>query len=160
MTDTPAHEPLPGSPPPYVFRYGRLVGLTERMAALCKRCRENDGRPFVGLGIIADLELVMRLLNLREYAEWLQVHGDDDQRRWAADIIDLQDRDEDNEQCFADIERVVPVGDDQPYAEAVGDVARKAVQYDVVRAILVNVGAIAPDDTAADVPGMIRALLS
>lgn len=160
MTDTPDPPRLPGAPPPYVSPYGRLAGLDERMAALCKRCRQNDGRPFVGLGIIADLELVMRLLSLREYAEWLAVHGDDEQRRWSADILELQDRDEENDQCFADIERVVPVGADQPYAEAVEAVAAKAIQFDVVRATLVNCGALTADDTDTDIPALLKALLA
>lgn len=102
----------------------------------------------------------MRLLNLREYAEWLAVNGDDEQRRWAGEITRLQDEASDTEDMLADIERVVPVGAEQPYAEAVEAVAAKARQHDLTRAVLEQVGALVPGDTSADVPALIRALLS
>lgn len=146
--------------PPYVSPFGRLRGLTDRVAVLSARLRRNDGGPFIGLGPIADLELVMRLLNLREYAEWLAVNGDDEQRRWAGEITRLQDEASDTEDMLADIERVVPVGAEQPYAEAVEAVAAKARQHDLTRAVLEQVGALVPGDTSADVPALIRALLS
>jgi hypothetical protein len=44
--------------------------------------------------------------------------------------------------------------------EAVEAVAAKAMQHDLTRAVLVQVGAIGADDTNADVPALIRALLS
>lgn len=152
--------PVPGTPTPYVSSYGAMAGLPQRLSAWSKRLRQNDGRPFVGLGPIADLELVMQLLNLREFADYLNVHGTDEQRRWAAEIIEAQAEVDLAEALYGSIERVLPVREGQEYGEAIEGAARKAVIHDAMRAVLEQVGALAPDDTDTDLPALLRALLS
>lgn len=155
-------EAAPGySPPQYVSPYGGVdAGLPDRLAAWSAKFRTpNPNTPFFG-GLVADLEAAMRLLNVREYAEWLVQHGDAEQHRWGSEMLDVLDDNDASEQAFADIERVVPVATDQPYAEAVEAVAKKAVQFDLVCAVLEQVGAISGDGEENDVPALIRALLS
>lgn len=144
---------------PYRSPYGQPAGLLDRLATLRKRLVEPGG-PFVGLGPIADLDLVMKFLNVREYGEWLVANGDNEQARWGREILNQGDRADDAESLEADIERVLPVAVGQEYADAVEGAARKAIQYDTVRAVLEQVGALAPGDQATDVPALIRALLS
>lgn len=158
MTDIPDGPQVPQTPP-YVSPYGKIGQLPQRLARLVANWRQPGGT-FIGLGPIADLELVMQLLSLREYGQWLQVHGEGDQKQWGDEIIMALDDQEDSDQAFADIERVVPVGADQPYADAVEAVAAKAVKYDVVRATLINMGALAEGDTETDIPALLTALFA
>lgn len=153
-------EAAPGyTPPQYVSPYGAIdIGIADRLAAWSRKFRvPNPNVPFYG-GLIADLEVAVRLLNVREYIEWLQVHGDDEQRRWAAELLELAD----DSETLADIDRVLPAParDDETHAEAVEALAKKAEQADEVRAVLVQVGALAPDDEATALPDLIRALVS
>ena len=145
---------------PYVSPYGKIEGLAQRLADFRLRLiRPGGNLPFYG-GMVADLEVVLRLLNAREFAEWLRVHGDDEQARFAVEILAALDEQGEMDDLISDIERVVPVAEGQEYAEAVEGVAGKAVRYDAVRAVLVNCGALAADDTETNVPDLIRALLA
>lgn len=144
----------------YVSPYGRVCGLAQRLVAFGRKLRQPGAHlPYYG-GLIADLEVVVRFLNLREYAEWLVVHGDDEQRDYAKEMLDALDNADAAEGVYDDIERVLPVAEGQPYAEAVAAAARKAAQFDAVRAVLEQAGALSPRDAGTDVPALIRALLS
>lgn len=144
----------------YVSPYGVIAGLAPRLGAWSAKMRAR-GSPFpFAAGLIADLELAMQLLNLREFAQYLEVHGTDEQRRWAGEIHGALDEVEQAETLYTDIEQVLPVAVGQEYSEAVEVAAKKAVQYDAVRAVLEQVGAITADDTGTDLPALIRALLS
>lgn len=144
----------------YVSPYGKIEGLARRLADFRRKLNTpGHGLPFYG-GMVADLEVVVRFLNATEFAEWLRVNGDSEQARFAVEILDALDDQEMHEEMLEDIEKVVPVAVGQDYADAVGDVAGKAVQYDVVRAVLENCGALQPGDTTTDVPGLLRVLLS
>ena len=152
--------PVDGAGVPYVSPYGRVQGLVDRLDRLQRQLREAGlHKPFYG-GLIRDLEVVVRLLNVREFAEHLRVHGDADQAPFAADILELLDSDEAHEALLDDIERVLPVAAGEVYGEVVEGAAKKAVERDAIRAVLVNAGAITADDTNTDLPALIRALLS
>lgn len=149
-----------GTSPGYVSPYGQIAGLAQRLAAFRERLCTDRSVPWQGTGLIADLEVVVRLLNVREFVDDLSLNGNGEQARWAAELLDIIDTADEHEQLLGDIEAVVPVGTGQEYAEAVEIAARKAVQADAVRAVLVNVGALAPGDTDTDLPSLVRALLS
>jgi hypothetical protein len=151
--------PVAGAGTPYVSPYGAMAGLAERIAALSKRLRQPGYGNFVGLGPCADLEVVMRLLNLREFIDHLNVNGDDEQRRWAAEMLAALDEVDEADSLYEDIDRVLPVKPGDFYGEAVEVAAKKAVVYDAMRAVLEQVGAIDSDDTTTDLPALIRALL-
>lgn len=146
-----------GSSPTYVSPFGKLEQLHERLAKFRRRLCERGSGTFVGLGPIADLELVMRLISAREFVEWLRVNGDQEQARWAADILEEMDRGEDYGRLTDEIERVVPVAPGQEYGEAVEQAAALGER---MRAVLVETGALADDDTATDPAALLRALLS
>lgn len=159
MPSVAEHPDVPQTPD-YVSPYGKLEGLHERLLSWRRQLRApGSHRPFYG-GMAADLEVILRLLNAREFAEWLRQHGDDEQARWAVDILEALDERGELDELLTDIDRVVPVKPDQVYAEAVEQVAKRALQFDLVRAVLENTGALSPGDTETDVPGLIRALLS
>lgn len=139
----------------YVSPYGQLRGLRERLAAWRTRMCTDRSMPWLGTGIIADLEAVMRLLNLREFAEWLRVNGSPEHQAFADDIL------RDQETIEAVHDALKHAGHDVPDpvqgVEALDDEVRKV---DAVRQVLVDCGALAPDDLETNVPDLVRALLS
>ncbi len=147
---------LPGSGKPYVSPYGKFEGLKGRLAAFGLKHRQHRVGPFYA-GFIADLEVVLRFLNATEFAEHLRVHGNDEEMRWAADILEALDDHEQHALLREDIERVLVVPEGTTHADAVEASARLG---DQVRDVLVEAGALAADDTETDVPALLRALLS
>jgi len=148
-----------GSGADYVRPFGQLPGLVRRLATWSAKLRAPIPNMPCPVGLIDDIEVVMRLLNAREFAEWLHQHGEGDASRFAADFLAALDEQEGEERLATDIERALPVANGQTYADAVDQAASKAIAYDAVRATLVNCGAMADDDDT-DVPALIRALLS
>lgn len=141
---------------PYVSPYGKFTGLAERLQRWrSQMCGTRQG-PFYG-GLVADLEVVLRFMHAGEFAEWLRVNGDQEQGRWAADILETLDRSEEYDRLLLDIEKAVPIEQGQTHIDAV----QKAAELgDRMRAVLVETGALADDDQATDPADLLRALLS
>lgn len=150
----------------YRSPYGRLdAGLRDRLAGLVATLRTDRQHPFIGLGALADLELIMSLLNKREFLDWLHVHGPDDQRRFAEELRANVDTAEACEDAAAHAEMVPTKLGDWPdpvqAIEALDKVAQAATRdYDAVREVLVDVGALEADDADTPVADLLRALLS
>lgn len=127
--------------------------LPQRLAYWVERIKFDKALPWAGLGLLADLEAVMRLLSLQEFADWLRVHPDPDLQQWARAVQTAAD--ERDSICEA-IDTSLPdvAGDYEGDVEAAGKFMTD------VRGVLVECGALAADDTATDVPGLLRALLA
>ena len=145
-----------GYMPRYVSPHGHLSGLRERLRSRIDRLGTDKTLPWVGLGLIDDLECVMKLLNLREFAEWLRVNGPPDQRDFADDIL------ADQETLEAARQAVDTAGyrSEPDVVRAIEKLDDETRQLDRVRTVLVEFGAIEPTDTDTDFPALIRALLS
>lgn len=141
----------------YVSPYGKIAGLRERLAKFRERLCTDRSLPFLGMGIVADLEVVVRLLSVQEFVDDLRTKGDEEQARWADELAGLIDTADEHEQLIADIERTVRVEPDQEYAAAIEQAAGEAK---AIRQVLEETGALAADDTETDVPALLRALLS
>lgn len=153
--------------------YGKLPGLRARLVDWHDRLRKSgSGIPAIGDaaagsfwgGLIADLGAVMQILNLREFAEHLRVNGDETQRRFAGEIL-AADETLEAVQCAADradaLEGVEQGTDPVRVIELLDEKARAATcDYDAVRRVLVDVGALGADDTDTPVADLVRALLS
>lgn len=143
--------------PDYVSPFGKLRGLYGRLLKWkAQLSRPGSHRPFYG-GMAADLEVLLRLLTLREFGEFLRTHGENSE--WGDEILAVLDELDDVDGLYSDIERVLPVKDGQPYAEAVEDIAKRALKYDIIRATLINAGVLNADDTDTDLASLIRLLM-
>ena len=76
-----------GFTPSYVSPHGHLSGLRDRLKRTLARLGTDRSLPWVGLGLVKDLEVILQLLNLQEFAEWLRVNGPPEHRGFADDIL-------------------------------------------------------------------------
>ena len=150
-------EPTPGGyVPGYVSPHGHLSGLRDRLAKWVERMGRDRSLPWVGLGVVNDLEVTLQLLNLREFAEWLRVNGPPEQQGFAADILADQETLEAVRQA-ADMAGYRDEPDPVRVVERLDDEVRA---LDAMRAVLVEKGALANDDYDTPLPDLLRALLS
>lgn len=160
MTLPPVRPPAPktnehGYTSGYVSPHGHLAGLRERLLRWCDRLGRDRSLPWAGLGIVNDLEVVVQLLNMREFAEWLRTNGDPAHARFADEIIEAQDALADaGYQAPALADNVQGLDDENRQNEA------QAMVLGDVRQVLVEYGALASDDRETPLPDLLRALLS
>lgn len=142
-------------PRPTRHQFGTVIGLPQRLAEHIRRLGTDRSLPWVGLGLINDLEIAVQLLNMREFAEWLRTKGDPAHARFADEIIDAQDA-----LAIAGYhtpslaENVSGLDDENRENE------QRAMVLDEVRKVLVQTGALAADDKDTPLPDLVRALLS
>lgn len=187
MQPPPAEPNANGYVPRYVSPYGHVAGLRWRMDAHIKRLGERT-LPFTGLGLIADLELIMKLLNLREFAEWLRLHGAPEHRQFAEQILadneeirnigyalghagegvgygaeeeikELVVTEAKHEQLAAFVDKATGKEFENPL-DAVKALKSESDQAAAMRAVLIEYGALAFGDAETDVPGLLRLLLA
>lgn len=135
-------------------QYGQIKGLPERIAEWVQRCSRDKSLPWVGLGLIADMEAVVRLLSLEEFGKWLHTHPDDELQRWGVTVLDAAADRAHLEKLTARIDTAVPpIDDNEPSLDQIDRAGE-------VRTVLVELGALAPDDTDTSIPDLLRALLA
>lgn len=134
--------------------YGEIAQLPERMAYWKERLSSDRGLPWAGLGLIKDLDAIMRLLTLGEFAEWLRTHPDNELQRWADEVRDAA---EDRDTLIAATVDNLPT---EPGRSIEQDITAAGETIADVRRVLVDAGALAADDTQTPVADLIRALLS
>ena len=144
-----------GYVPRYVSPHGHLVGLRARLAQWAARMGTDRSLPWVGLGLVNDLEVVVQLLNLREFAEWLKVQGPAEHQAFADDIL----RDQETIDAVGDALKHAGHEVDDP-VQGVEALDREVRQVDAIRQVLVDTGALAPDDQDTAIPDLLRALLA
>lgn len=143
----------------YVSPYGKIEGLTGRLGDWIGRLKFDKTLPWAGLGILADLEVIMRLFSLEEFGQWLRTHTDDELQRWGVEVLDAADAVADLDALSEDIDE--RLGDKNDPTEPLANIVeRVADERDEVRKVLIDCGALAPDDTTTNVPDLVRALLS
>lgn len=142
--------------PRYVSPHGCLVGLRDRLQEWVDRMGRDRSLPWAGLGIVKDLEVVVQLLNLREFAEHLRVNGTPQEQAFAQDILaDQETLEAVRQACDTAGYRDEP--DPVRAVERLDDDSRLG---DKLRNVLVDVGALEATDTETDLPALLRALLS
>jgi hypothetical protein len=162
--------------------------LIDRLGAWVTRVKQDRSLPWVGTTMLGDLETITRLLNLREFGEWLRVEGSPQQAQFGGELVDTVD-------ALDDIERAMdeqPGGDAKSAADKIkalvaaeerheteiaaieeaagvsveelpGEVARlreAAAEAEAMRDVLVEVGALSPHDRSMPLDDLLRALLS
>lgn len=150
----PETTPL-GYTPSYVSPHGHLEGLRARLAGHIDRLGRDKTLPWVGLGIIRDLEVTVQLLNMREFAEWLRTQGDPAHQRFGDEILEAQGiLDGAGYATPSLVANVDGLDDENRENDA------KALVLADVRQVLVSTGALASDDHETPLPALVRALLS
>lgn len=81
-----ADEPTVPQTPGYVSPYGKPRGLRARLEKH-RATLSQSGLPWHGLGLIADVELIMQILNKREWLEAMHKSDDPDAQRFAAELL-------------------------------------------------------------------------
>lgn len=166
----PSVRPAPAEPnqhgyiSSYVSPHGHLLGLRERLRRTLDRLGTDRSLPWVGLGLVNDLEVTLQLLNLQEFGEWLRVHGTPEQQLFADEIISNEFTLEAANDAAAHV-RNLP---SEPHAldpvttiEKLDDAVDEArADYIAVRNVLVETGALDRDDEETPVADLLRALLS
>lgn len=140
----------------YVSPFGKVDGLPLRLAKFVERMSTDRSLPWVGLGLIHDLELVLKLLTLPEFADWLRTHPDDELQRWADEISDAIEARQAYAALLDKVEKALPPSGKSYEA----DVTEAGATLAGVRQVLVDCGALAADDTTMPLPDLIRALMS
>lgn len=143
----------------YVSPYGQIPGLPGRLADWLHRLRTDRTLPWVGLGLIHDLEALMQLLDLQEFAEWLRTKGDPAHAQFADAILRDQFTLEAVREAV-DIAGYRTVSDPVKAIETLDQECRgHEALADQMRQVLIDTGALAPDDTVTPLPDLLRALL-
>jgi hypothetical protein len=139
--------------------HGEIEGLPERLADWLKRTKYDKSLPWVGLGIVADLEAVVRLLSLEEFGQWLRTHPDAELQRWGDEVLDAAG---DRDALLATIDEHLPEGETATAAVELAGTAivTAATELDAIRGVLIQCGALTAGDTETDVPALLRALLA
>ena len=158
----PSVRPAPPDPTPegyvprYVSPHGHVSGLRDRLAAMIPRLGQDKSLPWVGLGLVQDLEIVVQLLNLQEFAEWLRVNGTPEQQPFAEDIL----ADQFTLEAVRQACDTAGLRDEHDVVRAVEKLDLDSRVVERMRSVLVESGALEPDDTQTDMADLLRALLS
>ena len=157
----------------YQSPYGRPSGLRERLAAH-RNNLSSTRYPWQGTGIIADLELLMQILDKREWLQAMLRSDDPDAQRFAAELLD---DDETNEAMQLAAEQVATKVDANSTAapplyrrasydpvatiEQLDEAAQEAQrQVRAIRDVMQRAGAIDDETSDDDLPVFLQVLLS
>lgn len=148
----------------YVSPYGKPRGLAARLSQWASRMGTDRSLPWAGLGIIEDLRLAAQVLNKREWLEKLYLSDDPEAQRFAAEALaddetleamqDAADRAQASTEPYSGADPVAVI---EQLDEAVLAARR---DYEAVRDVLVQAGALADDDKETPVADLLRMLLS
>lgn len=140
--------------------YGQIAGLPGRIAYWVERTCKDASLPWVGLGLIADLEAVLRLLSLEEFGEWLRTQPDDKLAEWGNAVLEAVDVMAQHDRLVEDIDDATEHTGDTPPDELVKQLADDRRQFENIREALVETGALSADDRTTDLAGLVRALMA
>jgi len=154
--------------------YGKPGGLVGRLVKTERRLRTDRSFPWQGTGLIEDLRAVIQVLNKREWLERMRLCDDRDAQEFAAEVMGDIDRLDYAELAAYEAGGRHDLGPDGRWtepAQAIKNLAEqvdeqeaaaaKAEQdYQAVRDVLVQVGALDCGDESTPVADLLRALLS
>lgn len=136
--------------------YGDVRLLAQRFAYFRDRMSNDKTLPWVGLGLIADLEVAVRLLTLPEFGEWLNAHPNNELQRWGLEVIDAAESRDELTRLHEDIDDKIPAEGKQPH-EAVA-IAGETLHD--IRNVLVDQGVLNAGDEETPIADLLRVLLA
>lgn len=147
----------------YVSPFGKPRGLRDRLAKH-RATLSQPGLPWHGTGLIDDLELLMKLLDKREWLEKLRLSDDPDAQRFAAELLDDADELETVETAAEHVEGLPDEKHALPAVETIERLDAEAVKGQRalrdIRELLEAQGVVDDATPTDDLPGILRALLS
>jgi hypothetical protein len=138
-----------------VTEYGTPAGLPERLQKWRDTLCTTRSLPWLGAGLIKDLEIAMQLLNMREFAEYVRDKGDPAHARFADEILQAQGILADAGHRSGTLADSVDALDDENRENVA-----KAVIFEEVRQVLVDTGCLQANDHETPVPDLVRMLLT
>lgn len=133
---------------------GGIRGLPQRMAEWLSLAN-TPGTAWLGQGRHKDLELIVRLLSLNEFGQFLRTHSDAELAQWGLEVLEAAEAADELEALQDDIDQALP---NAPTYHGAVVIAGETISS--VRAVLVHAGALAEDDTETPIAGLVAALLS
>ncbi len=152
---------LTDQPPPagYVSPFGKIKGLASRLAKWPKQLGHH-GYPWVGTGIIKDLELAAQILNRREWLEALRVSDDPAAQEFAAELLDDDEELDAVYDAARHVQGLPRADSDRDAVETIEQLDKVATDYEGVRSLLVEMGVLEADDRTTPVADLLRVVLS
>lgn len=144
-------EPLEPFESPLIV--ARLTKLRDRLRPVY--AHPADQYPRSGL---LDFDIMLKILSLPEFAAWLRQHGDATQSAFGTEIIDALDERDAAVGELEDIDDALSAGTRQP--DTVEAVRGVVDQFEGVRDVLVEAGALAEGDYDTPVAPLLQALLA
>ncbi len=147
----------------YVSPHGKPRGLARRLAEWAERMGTDKGLPWAGLGIIRDLQMATHILNKREWLEAMRLSDDPEAQRFAEELLGDDETLDAAWNAAEHVKAAVPEFDTLDPVAAIETLDAAAVEaqrdYRAVRAVLVDAGALADDDTETPIADLVRALM-
>lgn len=143
----------------YISPYGKPRGLVARLLKMAQTMATDRGR-WAGLGIIEDLKLAASILNRREWLEAMRFSADPLAQTFAAELLDDVDELDCVETAAAHVQGLPDEPEALPGVETIERLDKRAQDYESVRAVLLEIGALAEGDRETPVADLVRALLS
>ena len=151
--------PLEFPSPGYQSPYGSPSGLLGRLAGHIRNLGQH-GRPWLGLGLPADLRLIMQVLNKREFLERLRASDDPDAQRFAAELLDDTDELETVDDAASRVQGLPEIAEALPAVETLEKLDARAQDYEAVRHVLIELGVLEANDRETPVADLVRAVLA
>lgn len=146
----------------YVSPYGKPAGLRARMAAH-RKLLGTPGFPWHGLGLVADLELVMRFLDCDEWLEAVRTGPDTELAALASDLMADRETLDAAYNAMQHVKGVETHDNDDPVSviEALDKAATENEAFGRrIRDTLEQLGIVDDDTPDEQVPDLLRALLA
>lgn len=151
----PPEIPSPG----YKSPYGQPRGLRARMASHINKLGQS-GLPWHGLGLLADVRLLMQMLNKREWLEKLRASDDPDAQEFAAELLDDCDELETVDDAASRVQGLPDEKHALPAVETLERLDARAQDYERIRHVLVELGVLDASDRETPVADLVRAVLA
>ena len=144
--------------------YGKPAGLPARLLRWADQLATDLRFPWIGAGIIEDLKLTASLLSSREFLDHLRTKGTAQEADFATEIL----ADLDTLDAATDAARHVEglpgikhaLGPVETIEKLDAEAVKLCLDYDAIRDVLVDTGALAEGDETTPVADLVRALLS
>lgn len=148
----------------YVSPYGQPSGLSGRLTAWVDRMGKDRSLPWAGLGVLEDMTLAAKFLNCREFLEQLYANGDAEQADFARQLLSDLDTLEAVDDAASRVNGLPPGGpqihDPVAVIEALdGEAVWVRREYESIRDVLIDAGALAPGDNETPLVDLVRLLL-
>lgn len=143
----------------YVSPFGRIQGLGSRLQSVVDRLRKDRSFPWQGTGLIDDLELIMKLISLEDFVDWLRVNGPEEHQHFADEIFAKIVEGEQLDALQEHIDKKLdPAEEDKSHEETINKAHASVENLDAIMNALRQLGAIDDTTKPEDIPALLKVL--